>query len=201
MARTKKQAQARQSESAQKSAAVNDSGGSRVGTTCGASEGGDEARSASGSERARRAERREAAARQRTGTTANRADDLRHQTATEADVDEDGHSGNVHMTPAAGGAVSENYYTSLDGWEEDTGEGDSDGGPSEAPSIKSPLKPRREKQGGRQTQRDVSNRQSIGQQVRPESKERRKTKSESRADAGGSKGSAPSQTRRGGKKI
>jgi hypothetical protein len=101
MARTKKQAQARQSESAQKSAAVNDGGGSRVGTTCGTSKGGDEASSASGSERARRAERRGAAARQRIGTAATMADDLQHQTAAEAAVDEDMHSGDVHMTPAA----------------------------------------------------------------------------------------------------
>ena len=156
MARTKKQAQARHSESAQKSAEVNDGGGSRVGTTGVASEGVDEASSASGSERARRAERRETAARQRAGKAATRDDDLQPLTAAEATVDDDMYSGDVHMTPDAGGAVSENYYTTLDGWEEDAEEGDSDGGPSEAPSIRSPLKPRREKQGGRQAQRDDS---------------------------------------------
>ena len=127
-----------------------------MGTTCGASKGGDEASSSSGSESARRAERREAAARRRTWTAAIRAGDLQHQTTSEATVAEDRHSGNVNMMPAAGGAVSENYYTTLDGWEEDAEEGDFDGGPSEAPIIRSPLKPRREKQGGRQTERDDS---------------------------------------------
>ena len=106
MARTKKQAQARHSESAQKSTAVNDGGGSQVGTTIGGAEGGDEACSASSNERARRAERREAAARQRAGKAATKNDDLQHQTAAEATADEDMYSGDIHMTPAAGGAVS-----------------------------------------------------------------------------------------------
>jgi hypothetical protein len=46
------------------------------------------------------------------------------------------------MTPAARGVNSENYFTALDGYEGDTGAGGSSGGPSEAPSIRSPFKPK-----------------------------------------------------------
>ncbi len=46
------------------------------------------------------------------------------------------------MTPAARGTISENYYKTLDGYEEDTGAGGSSGGPSEAPNMRSPHKPR-----------------------------------------------------------
>ena len=149
MARTKKQARARHSESAQKSAAVNDGGGSRVGTTTVGAEGGDEASSASSSERARRAYTREKAARQRAEAAATRDADLQHRTAAAAAADEVRYSGDIHVTPATGGAVSENYYTALEGLEEDAGTEDSVGDSSEAPNINNPLKPRRKRQSGR----------------------------------------------------
>ena len=56
--------------------------------------------------------------------------------------DKDKNSGDCHMTPVTGGVLSENYYTTLEGVEEDVCTGDSSGGPSEAPIIKSPHKPR-----------------------------------------------------------
>ena len=59
--------------------------------------------------------------------TAERDADIQHQaTATAAD-DEERQSGNFHMTPATGGAVSENYYIALEGLGEDAGTEDSGG--------------------------------------------------------------------------
>jgi len=128
MVRTKKQAKARQSESAQKSAVVNDGGGSRVDTKTGGAEGGDGASSASSSERARRADRREKATRLMAEATSARDDDIQHRAETAAADDEDGQSGDFHKTPATGGTVSENYYTALEGLGEDADTEESGGG-------------------------------------------------------------------------
>jgi hypothetical protein len=198
MARTKNQARARQSESARKSAAVSDGEESRVGTTTVRAEGGDEASSSSSSERARRADGREKATRQRAKAAATRDNDIQQQTTVAAADDGDKYSGDIYMTPATGGAVSENYYTALEGLEEDAYTEDSAGGSSEASNIKSPLKPRQERQSGRQAQRGGACRQLSGSRGGAEMKGRRKTETESRADAGGSEGNAPGQTRRGG---
>ena len=54
--------------------------------------------------------------------------DIQHQAATTAANDEERQSGDVHMTPATGGAVSENYYTTLEELGEDAGTEDSGGG-------------------------------------------------------------------------
>jgi hypothetical protein len=58
MARTKNQARVGRALSAQRSTAINDGEGSRVGTTTVRAEEGDEASNASSNERARRATRR-----------------------------------------------------------------------------------------------------------------------------------------------
>ena len=121
--------------------------------------------------------------------------DIHHQEAAAAADDEERYSGDFHMTPATGGAISENYYTTLEGLEEVSGTEDSDGGPSEAPNIKSPLKLRHERQRGRQTQRGGSCRQLSGSRGGAEMKGRRRTESESRADARGSERNAIGQTR------
>ena len=72
MARTKNQAIAGRGESAQRSTAVNEREGSRVGTSTAGADGGDEANNASSSERARRAANRGRADGQETTATAIR---------------------------------------------------------------------------------------------------------------------------------
>ena len=174
MARTKKQAKARQAGSAHKSTAANDGGESRVYTTTGGAEGGDEASSASSSERARRADRREKAMRTMAEATSTRDADIQSQATTATADAKERQQGDFHMTPAPGGAVSENYCTTLEGLGEDACTEDSRGGGLyNTPSIKSPLKTGQEKQRGRQTQRGRSGRQLSGARRGAETKERR----------------------------
>jgi hypothetical protein len=76
-----------------------------------------------------------------------------HAMAEEAVGDDtESDSGDCHVTPVAGGEVSENYYTTLEGDAEEAWTEDSTGGPSEAPNIKSTHKPRQEGQRGRKDQ-------------------------------------------------
>jgi hypothetical protein len=124
---------------------------------------------------------------------------MQQQVAATAD-DEGRQSGDLHMTPTTGGAVSENYYTALEGLGEDVGTEDSEGGLSEAHSIKSPLKPYQERQRGMQQQRGGSNRQLSGTKGGTDRKGRRRTESKSRTKAGDTEGTAAGQTRsRGGR--
>ncbi len=121
MARTKKQARAAREESVQRSTAVNEEERSRVGTTIAEAEVGEKARSASSSERARRATRRGKA--NGHGTSTEPMVDDGPQIPVEEAVGGDGmddDSGDGHMTPAARGVFSENYYTTLDGDVEET---------------------------------------------------------------------------------
>jgi hypothetical protein len=83
-----------------------------------------------------------------------RDDDIHHRTTAAAADDEERQSGDLYMTPATGGAASENYYTTLEGLGEAACTEDSEGGLSETPNIRSPLKPSHERQRGRQTVRD-----------------------------------------------
>ena len=94
---------------------VNGMEGSRVGTTIEGAEG-EEASSASRSERTRRAARRGKSALPNTSTAAHEDGVRRREVTEEADSDDmDNDSGDCHMTPAAGGTCSENYYTALEG--------------------------------------------------------------------------------------
>ncbi len=77
-------------------------------------------------------------------------DEPRHQEEEARDDGTDGESGDCHMTPAARGAISQNYYTALEEYEEEAGTRGSSEGPSEAPSIKSPFKPKKKGHGGMQ---------------------------------------------------
>jgi hypothetical protein len=94
------------------------------------------------------------------------------------------------MTPATGGAASENYYTALEGLGEEAGTEDSEGDLSETPSIRSPLKPNQERHQGRQTHRDGRSRQLSGMSRGAESTGRRRTESQSRPETGESEGNA-----------
>ena len=148
MARKNNQAREGRTEAARR--LTEDSGGcgSRVGTTAEEAEG-EEANNTTSSKRSRRAAQRGQAVHLDTSAAANadggRAPGRHEEEAIE---DMDSESGDCHMTPAAGPVVSENYYTAVEG----EAEGDSDGEPSEAPSIKSPHKPRKAGSRGGQTQ-------------------------------------------------
>jgi hypothetical protein len=87
MARTKKQAKARRSESAQLSTAANDGEGSRPGTTIAAEKKGDASSSTTSSDRTRRAQRRETTSRQRAGKAATMDDG--HGDLTESEEESD----------------------------------------------------------------------------------------------------------------
>jgi len=105
------------------------------------------------------------------------------------------------MTPATGGAASENYYTTLEGLGEAACTEDSEGGLSETPSIKSPFKPSQERQRGRQTHRDGQSKQLGGMRRGAETTGRRRTESHSRAEAGDSEGNVDGQTRSRGERL
>jgi hypothetical protein len=127
MARTKNQARAGREESAQRSAAVNEREGRRVGPTTSREADGDEASSTSGSERARRAAirgRRDehviATASnkdERVGPSTSANDGGRdNQTTTEGKhADEEMAASESGSTMMAEGVESENYYTALVG--------------------------------------------------------------------------------------
>jgi hypothetical protein len=98
-----------------------------------------------------------------------------HAMAEEAVGDDtESDSGDLHMTPAAGGVVSENYYTTLEGGAQEAWTKDSTGGPSEAPNIKSPRKPRQEGPRGRQNRAEGAGRQTSGRRGVAAVKGRRK---------------------------
>ena len=86
-----------------------------------------------------------------------------HAMAEEAVGDDpESDSGDWHMSPAAGGIVSENYYTTLEGGAQEAWTEDSTGGPSEAPNINSPHRPRQEGPRGRQNRAEGVGRQTSG---------------------------------------
>ncbi len=126
MARTKSHARARHAESAERSTAVNDGGGSRLGTTTVGDDGGNEVNVESSSERARRAARRGKAALQEKSAATSEETEA-HARAEEAVGDDaETDSRDCHLTPAARGIVSENNYTALDDDAEDARTEDSD---------------------------------------------------------------------------
>jgi len=139
MARTKNQARTAHTGAARRLTEVNGREGSRVGTTTEGADG-EEVSSATSSERSRRAARRGKAPLPDASMAADENGGRgRAVIGEDGSGDMDSDSGDCHMTPAAGGICSENYYTALEGEAEE----DSAGEPSEAPSIKSPHKPRR----------------------------------------------------------
>ena len=132
MAITKNQARAGREESAQRSTAVNERGGIRVGTSTSGEVDGDEARSASGSERARRVANRGRVVEQDTATTSNREEDIRQTTLVrnrrgggqtaedEAQVVKERTASGSGSSMLAEGVESKNYFTAFA--EDETGE-------------------------------------------------------------------------------
>ncbi len=102
------------------------------------------------------------------------------------------------MTPAVRGGNSDNYYTALDGYEEDTEAGGSFEGLSEAPSIRSPLKPRQRKAGDGQTKAKASSRLAGNGVADSRERDRGKTKVGLSGHTGGTKeDTGHTSTRRG----
>ena len=102
MARTKNQARARQSGSKQRSATINDGGGSPVGTTTIEAEGDEEVSSASSSERTLRAARQEETPRLQAEAAAETCVDMRNKTEASS-----GDDGNTMVSEATGNKISD----------------------------------------------------------------------------------------------
>ncbi len=114
MAKTKKQAVAAATAAARRSAAVKGGGGSRLDTTVAEAVEGTVDNEGTSSDRARRAARRGKAALEET-TQATGEQSGARRGAVETDViGTESSSADRHLTPAAGGFVSENYYTALE---------------------------------------------------------------------------------------
>jgi hypothetical protein len=146
MARTKNQARDRQAESAQRSNAVKEGNSSRLDTTAADADGGMAINAETSSARERRAARRGKAALREIPAAAAKQTEANKATTTAQEVETESSSAERHMTPAAGGFVSENYYTALKDEAGDDQADESDGGMSKTPSVKSPHKLRQREQ-------------------------------------------------------
>jgi hypothetical protein len=141
MARTKKQATTAKAKSAQGLSAVKEGGNNPVGTATANHDSGKVDISESGSGRAQRPGKREASRRRTNREEFEEAGEPSgmEQVEMETQADDEGDSGDHHMTPALG-VESENYYTALDREATEAWKDDSSAGPSEAPIVKSPHK-------------------------------------------------------------